>query len=133
MTQRKVRKQEWVFPLFSSDSDDRLSLNFHRFVMLYISCDTQSVGLGQYCLLKVYNGFKKIDFIEPQPTITTAYFNCRNQNNLIGLCTKWQHFNGNLNHDKCHGEQLIWLKQFFIYLSDIHHRSKNTCEYHWFW
>ena len=46
------------FPLFSPDSDDRLSLNFHRFVVLYISCDTRSVGLGQYCLPKVYNGFK---------------------------------------------------------------------------
>ena len=52
-------KQGWVFPLFSPDSDDRLSLNFHRFVILYRSCDTQSVGLGQYCLPKVSNGFKK--------------------------------------------------------------------------
>ena len=34
----------WVFPLFSPDSDDRLSLNFNRFVILY-SCDTLSVGL----------------------------------------------------------------------------------------
>ena len=59
MTQRNAQKQEWVFPLFSPDSDDQLSLNFHRFVILYISCDTQSVGLGQYCLPKVYNGFKK--------------------------------------------------------------------------
>ena len=42
-------------PLFSPDSDDRLSLNSHRFVILYISCDTQSVGLGQYCLSKVSN------------------------------------------------------------------------------
>ena len=40
-----VRKQGWVPPLFSPDSDDRLSLNFHRFVIFYISCDTQSVGL----------------------------------------------------------------------------------------
>ena len=39
------------------DSDDRLSLNFHRFVILYISCDTRSVGLGQYCLPKVSSGF----------------------------------------------------------------------------
>ena len=46
MTRRNVRKQGWVFPLFSSDSDDWLSLNFHRFVILYISCDTRSVGLG---------------------------------------------------------------------------------------
>ena len=53
-------KQEWVFPLFSPDSDDRLSLNFHRFVILYISCDIRSVGLGQYCLPKVYNGFKQM-------------------------------------------------------------------------
>ena len=45
MTRRNVRKQEWVFPLFSPDSDDGLSLNFHRFVILYKSCDTQSVGL----------------------------------------------------------------------------------------
>ena len=27
------------------DSDDRLSLTFHKFVILYISCDIQSVGL----------------------------------------------------------------------------------------
>ena len=33
-------KQGWVFPSFSPDSDDRLSLNFHRFVILYISRDT---------------------------------------------------------------------------------------------
>ena len=26
----------------------------------YISCDTWSVGLGQYCLPKVYNGFNKV-------------------------------------------------------------------------
>ena len=58
MTRRNARKQEWVFPLFSPGSDHRLSLNFHRFVILYISCDTQSVGLGPYCLPKVYNGFK---------------------------------------------------------------------------
>ena len=47
------------FPVIFSDSDDRLSLNLHRFVILYISCDTQSVGLGQYCLPKVSNGFKE--------------------------------------------------------------------------
>ena len=57
MTRRNVRKQGWVFPLVSPDSDDQLSLNFHRFVILYISCDTQSVGLGQYSLPKVSNGF----------------------------------------------------------------------------
>ena len=49
----------WVFPLFSPDSDDRLTLNFHRFVISYISCDTRSVGLGQHCLLKVSTGFKR--------------------------------------------------------------------------
>ena len=38
MTRRKVRKQGCVFPLFSPDSVDRLSLHFHRFVILYISC-----------------------------------------------------------------------------------------------
>ena len=60
MTRRNVRKQGWVFALTSPDSDVRLSLNFHRIVILYISCDTRSVGLGQYCLPKVYNGFKWI-------------------------------------------------------------------------
>ena len=35
----------WVFLLFSPDSDDRLSVNFHRFIILYKSCDTRSVGL----------------------------------------------------------------------------------------
>ena len=58
MTGQNVGKQGWVSLLFSPDSNDRLSLNFHRFVILYISCDTRSVGLGQYCLPKVYNGFK---------------------------------------------------------------------------
>ena len=50
MTRRNVRKQEWVFPLFSPDFDDRLSLNFHRFVI--ISCDTRSMDICfvQYCL-----------------------------------------------------------------------------------
>ena len=60
MTRRNVRIQGWVFPLFSPDSDDRLSLNFHRFVTLYRSCDTRSVGLGQYCLPKGSNGFKSL-------------------------------------------------------------------------
>ena len=59
MTRQNVRKQGWVFPLFSSDSDDRLSLNFHRFFILDISCGTRSVGLGQYCLPKVSNGFNR--------------------------------------------------------------------------
>ena len=48
MTQRNVRKQVWSFLLFSPDADDRLSLNFHRFLIfyfLYKGCDTQSVGL----------------------------------------------------------------------------------------
>ena len=36
MTRRNVRKQGWVFPLFFPSTDDRLSLNFHRFVILYI-------------------------------------------------------------------------------------------------
>ena len=47
------------FPVISPDSDDRLSLNFHRFVILYISCDTRRVGLGKYCLPKVSNGFER--------------------------------------------------------------------------
>ena len=63
MTRRIVGKQGWVFPLLSPDSDDRLSLNFHRFVILYISCDTRSVGLGQHCLPKVSNGFNAIKVI----------------------------------------------------------------------
>ena len=40
-----MQKQGWDFPLFSPDSDDRLSLNFLRFVIVYISCDTRIVGL----------------------------------------------------------------------------------------
>ena len=59
MTPWNMGKQGWVYPLFSPDSDDRLSLNFHRFVILYISCGTRSVGLGQYCLPKVSNGSTK--------------------------------------------------------------------------
>ena len=58
MTRRNVQEQWWVSPWFSPDSDGRLSLNFHRFFILYRSCDTQSVGLGQDCLPKVSNGFK---------------------------------------------------------------------------
>ena len=58
MTRRNALKQGWVFPLFSPNSNDRLSLNFHRFVILYRSCGTQSVGLGQQCLPKGSNGFK---------------------------------------------------------------------------
>ena len=73
MTRRIARKQEWVFPLFSPDSYDRLSLNFHRFVVLYISCDTRSVGLGQYCLLKVYNGFQCNININTYYLITTEF------------------------------------------------------------
>ena len=57
MTRRNARIQGWAFPLFSSESDDRLSPNFHRFVILYRSCNTRSVGLGQYCLPKGSNGF----------------------------------------------------------------------------
>ena len=41
----KLAETRMGFPLFSLDSDDRLSLNFHRFVILYVSCDTRSVGL----------------------------------------------------------------------------------------
>ena len=32
--------------------------DFHRLVIIYISCDTRSVGLGQNCLSKVFNGLK---------------------------------------------------------------------------
>ena len=34
-----------------------MSLNFHRFIILFISCDTRSVGLGQHCIPKVSTGF----------------------------------------------------------------------------
>ena len=57
-TAKRAETRVGFYPLFSPDSDDRLSLNFHRFVILYISCDTRSVGLGQYFLPKVSNGFK---------------------------------------------------------------------------
>ena len=60
MTRRNARKQGCVFPLFSPDSDDRLSLNFHRFVIWYRSCGTQSAGLGQHCLPKGSNGFRAL-------------------------------------------------------------------------
>ena len=50
---RNKEKQGWVFPLFSPDSDDRLSPNFHRFVIWYRSCDTRSMGLGQYCFILI--------------------------------------------------------------------------------
>ena len=62
MTRRIVQKQGWVFTLFSPYSDDRLSLKFYRFVK-NMSCDTRSVGLGQYCLPKVSNDFKYASFL----------------------------------------------------------------------
>ena len=55
----ETRENKSVFPLISPDSDDRLSLNFHRFVILYISCDTRSVGLGQYCYRKCIMALKE--------------------------------------------------------------------------
>ena len=36
MTRRNVRKQGWVFPLFSLDSDDRLSLKITGLLLFYI-------------------------------------------------------------------------------------------------
>ena len=71
MTRRNVWKQGWVFPLFS-----RLCLNFHRFVILYISCDTRTVGLGQYCLLKVSTGFKGKDNILRAVFFTQIWYWC---------------------------------------------------------
>ena len=47
------------FPVIFSRLRWRLSPNFHRFVILYISCGTRSVGLRKYCFPKVSNGFKK--------------------------------------------------------------------------
>ena len=58
------------FLLFSPDSD-RLSLNFHRFVILYISCDTRSVGLGQYCLPKVHVGVFDVRSRQSLPRLTS--------------------------------------------------------------
>ena len=60
MRRRNVRKQGWVFLLFSPDSKDWLILNFTGLLFYIISCDTQSVGFGQYCLPKVSNGFKQL-------------------------------------------------------------------------
>ena len=74
MTRRNARKHKWVFPLFSPDSDDRLSLNLYRFFVLYISCDTRSVGLWQYCLPKVYNGFKVIPWLLLPRLFITAFY-----------------------------------------------------------
>ena len=69
-----MRKQWWVFPLFSPDSNDRLSLNFHRLVIFYRSCDTQSVGLRQYCLPKVSNGFNASShFVQSRKYKTSMY------------------------------------------------------------
>ena len=48
MTQRNARIHGWVFPLFSPDSDGRLSLNFHRFVIWYRSCDTRALDNSVY-------------------------------------------------------------------------------------
>ena len=60
-TAKRAETRVGFYPLFLPDSDDRLSLNFHRFVILYTSCDIRSVGLGQCCLPNVYNGFKSLD------------------------------------------------------------------------
>ena len=48
MTRRNAWIQGWVFPLISPDSDDRLSPNFHRFVICYRGCDTRSVDKTVY-------------------------------------------------------------------------------------
>ena len=42
------------------------------FVVLLISCDTRSVGLGQYCSLKVSNGFKGTDTIGNYSNLTVS-------------------------------------------------------------
>ena len=60
MTRRNVRKQGWVFPLISSDSDNRSSLKFHRFVISYfISCDTRRVGLWTILFTESVQWLKK--------------------------------------------------------------------------
>ena len=51
----------------------------HRFVILYVSCDTRSVGLGQYCLPKVSNGFKqtnKLKISQETPPPKQFFFKC---------------------------------------------------------
>ena len=50
-----LHKHRWVFPLFFPDSDDRLSLNFHRFVykLWYTKCgslDNTVLSMMCYCL-----------------------------------------------------------------------------------
>ena len=55
MTQRNVRKQGWVFLVFSPDSDDRLNLNFRRFVILYLYIYIvirEVWAFGQHCYRK---------------------------------------------------------------------------------
>ena len=129
MTRRNVRKQGWVFPLFSPNSDDRLSLNFHMFVILYIKCDTRSVGLGQYCLPKVSNSFNgqtlyhiiSIDewIIDP------------NNLNVCLLKSSSQHQATNPAKSVSKGNQQIlqscksWLKNIYLDLltSQLHHLS----------
>ena len=56
--------------LFSPDSDDRLNLNFHRFV-IFISVVIHEVwAFGQYCLPKVSNGLKSSMFWnKPWPNV----------------------------------------------------------------
>ena len=84
MTRRNVQKQGRVFPLFSPDSDDWSSLNFCRIFILYRSCDTRIVGLGQYCSPKVYNGFKAALWKRVQ--------NCTYLSALIKLILNWVNF-----------------------------------------
>ena len=85
MTRRNVQKQEWVFPLFSPDSDDRknLILNLHRFVILYISCDTR--GVEQYCLPKVSNGFKIDVTLLRNDTFRSFFFSTKQVKYMVYL------------------------------------------------
>ena len=58
-TRHETAKQGWLFPLFSPDLDNQLSLNFHRLVILYISYDTRSVGLWTILLTDVVGLLRK--------------------------------------------------------------------------
>ena len=53
MTQQNRWKQGWVFPLFSPDSDNRLSLNFHRFVikLWYTKCGPLDNTVYRCCVI----------------------------------------------------------------------------------
>ena len=112
MTRGNVLKQGWVFPLFSPDSDDRLSLNFHRFVILYRSCDTRSVGLGHYCLPKVSNGLNR--FCRLELLCVQGYCVVNIQNKTIPQADIVYHSNGGLLKGQTVGGLTVYCIDAFI-------------------